>query len=294
MTQHAVIKQAGVPCGALIFFPGAEPWNNTNVGDDQAPGFVLDFTEKNFAAEARCEMQIQIEHTNRMATMGQLTASIVHEVSQPLGATTLNAQAALRWLDCEQPNLTEARDALRRIIRDVSRASAIVRQVRSLSKKEPPREDRVDVNSAIQDVIDMTRTEAMENAVSVRTDLAQGLPLVQGNRVELQQVILNLIVNAVEALKEVGRGVREIQISTTATEANEVLVSVRDTGPGLPPTTLKNLFKAFHTTKPDGLGLGLSICRTIVEAHGGRLWAKADALRGAVFQFALPVRTGRN
>jgi C4-dicarboxylate-specific signal transduction histidine kinase len=294
MTKHAVIEQAGVPCGALIFFPGAEPWNNTNAGENQYAGFVLDLTEKKPAVEARREMQMQIEHANRMATMGQLTASIVHEVSQPLGATILNAQAALRWLDSDQPNLMEAREALSRIVREATRASAVVRQIRNLSKKAPAREDRVDLNSAIRDVMEMTRTEVVENGVSVETELADGLPLVQGNRVELQQVMLNLIVNAVEAMKGVGRGSRELRIKTTASEDNEVLVSVRDTGPGLPPTSLKNLFKAFHTTKPDGLGLGLSICRAIVEAHGGRVWAKANARRGAVFEFALPARANCN
>ena len=220
--------------------------------------------------------------------MDQLTASIAHEVTQPLGATMANAQAALRWLGAEQPNLAEAREALSRIIRDVSRASAIVSGIRNLSKKAPSREDRVDLNSAIRDVVDMTRAEAMESGVSVRTDLAEVLPFVHGNRVELEQVILNLIINAVEAMREMNEGVRELRIATTTTEAGDVLISVCDTGPGLAPAVLKHLFKAFHTTKTNGMGLGLSICRTLVEAHGGRLWAKADALQGTAFQFALP------
>jgi C4-dicarboxylate-specific signal transduction histidine kinase len=222
--------------------------------------------------------------------MGRLTASLAHEVNQPLGATMTNAQAALRWLGAEQPNLMEAREALSRIVRDVSRASAIVHQIRGLGKKTTPREDLVDLNSAIRDVIDMTRSEAMESGVSVRADLAEGLPFVQGNPVELQQVLLNLIINSIEAMREMSKGVRELLIVTATTEADDVLVSVRDTGPGLAPAAIKNLFKAFHTTKPNGLGLGLSICRTIVETHEGELWANADAPRGAVFQFTLPAR----
>jgi C4-dicarboxylate-specific signal transduction histidine kinase len=185
----------------------------------------------------------------------------------------------------------EAREALNRIVRDATRASAIVCQIRNLSKKTPPREDRVDLNSVIRDVIEVTRAQMKECGVSVRADLVRGLPLVQGNRVELQQVVLNLIINAVEAMKDMSKEVRELRITTTTTGTDGVLVSVSDTGPGLAPATLKNLFRPFHTTKADGLGLGLTICRTIVEAHGGRLWAKADALRGAIFQFALPALT---
>ena len=260
-----------------------------NVGENQSAGLVLDSAVPKPATDTRRWTQTET-HTNRLAAMGRLTASLAHEVNQPLGATMTNAQAALRWLGAEQPNLMEAREALSRIVRDVSRASAIVHQIRGLGKKTTPREDLVDLNSAIRDVIDMTRSEAMESGVSVRADLAEGLPFVQGNQVELQQVILNLIVNAIEAMREMSKGVRELLIVTATTEADDVLVSVCDTGPGLAPATIKNLFKAFHTTKPDGLGLGLSICRTIVEAHEGELWAKADALRGAIFQFTLPAR----
>jgi C4-dicarboxylate-specific signal transduction histidine kinase len=289
MTKHSVIEQGRAPCAALSFFPGAEPWNDSNTGENQGAGPVLDSGAQKPATDAWRWIQKEV-HANRLATMGQLTASLAHEVSQPLGATMTNAQAALRWLGADQPNLMEAREALSRIVRDISRASAIVSQIRGLGRKTPPREDWVDLNSTIRDVIDMTRTEAIESAVSVRADLAEGLPFVQGNQVELQQVILNLIVNAIEAMREMSKGVRELLIVTATTEADDVLVSVCDTGPGLAPATIKNLFKAFHTTKPNGLGLGLSICRTIVETHEGELWAKTDALRGAIFQFTLPAR----
>ena len=163
-----------------------------------------------------------------------------------------------------------------------------MRHIRNLSKKAPSRDERVDVNSVICDVIEMTRKEATENGVTIRTDPPQGLAFVQGSRVELQQVLLNLIMNAIEAMSEMNNGTREMRISVTRTEAAEVLVSVRDTGPALAPETLRRLFRAFHTTKPDGLGLGLSICRSISQAHGGRLWANADGRCGAVFQFSLP------
>ena len=257
--------------------------------------FVLDLTERKQAeAEAReserryRETQMQLAHANRVATMGQLTASIAHEVNQPIYATISNAQAALHWLDVELPNLEEAREALGRIVKDGNRAGAVVGRVRALIKGAPPRDDRVEINAAIREVIELAHSEAMKNAVSVQTDLAEGLPLIQGDRVELQQVTLNLILNAIEAMSETTEGPRELMITTGKAGPGEVLVTVRDSGPGLAPATVENLFKAFHTTKPKGMGLGLTICRSIIEGHGGRLWASANAPRGAVFQFTLP------
>ena len=234
------------------------------------------------------ETQMQLAHANRVATMGQLTASIAHEVNQPIAATVTNAQAALRWLGAEPPNLDEVRQALGRIVRDGGRAGAVVGRIRNLIKKAPPGDERVDINAAIREVIELTRSEAMKNGVSVQTELVEGLPPVRGDRVELQQVILNLILNALEAMSEMSEGPRELLITTGKTESGDVLVAVRDSGPGLAPAALEHLFKAFYTTKPNGLGLGLSICRSIIEAHGGRLWASANSPRGAVFQFTLP------
>ena len=263
----------------------------------QAVAFVLDLTERKRAeAEARAseqryrETQMQLAHANRVMTMGQLTASIAHEVNQPIAATLANAQAGLHWLGTETTNLDEARRAFSRIIREVERAGTVVGRIRSLIKGAPRRDERVDINMAIREVVELTHGEAVKNAISVQTDPAEGLPLVPGDRVELQQVILNLILNAVEAMSELSEGPREMLITTSNTESGDVLVAVRDSGPGLAPATLENLFKAFHTTKPNGLGLGLSICRSIVESHGGRLWASANAPRGAVFQFTLPAR----
>src|SRR5271166_3858796 len=236
------------------------------------------------------ETQMQLAHANRVATMGQLTASIAHEVNQPIAATVTNAQAGLRWLGIEPPNLDEARQAFGRIVRDGSRAGTVVGRIRNLIKKEPRGDERVDINAAILEVIELTRGEAMKGSVLVQTEFVEGLPPVRGDRVELQQVILNLIVNALEAMSEISEGSRELWITTGKTESVDVLVAVRDSGPGLASAALEHLFQAFHTTKPNGLGLGLSICRSIIEAHGGKLWASANAPHGAVFQFTLPPR----
>jgi PAS domain S-box-containing protein len=246
-----------------------------------------DITEAKRAADALREMQVELARTNRLEAMGQLTASIAHEVNQPIVATITNANAALRFLDRPAPDLDQAKQALGRILRDGTRAGAVVQRIRSLIKKEPTRDDCVDMSAAVREVIELSRAEAVKSGVSMQTELAEALPVIRGNRVDLQQVILNLILNAVEAMSEVTEGLRELRITTGQTESGDVLVSVSDTGPGLSPVVQENLFKAFYTTKANGLGLGLSICRSTVEAHGGRLSASANAPRGAVFQFTL-------
>jgi C4-dicarboxylate-specific signal transduction histidine kinase len=232
--------------------------------------------------------QAELAHVNRVATMGQLTASIAHEVNQPIAAAVTNAQAALRWLGANPPDLDEVRQTLGRIVENGTRAGNVIGRIRALIKKAPPRKGRFDFNEAVLDVVALSRSEVLRHGVSLQTQLAEGLPLIEGDRIQLQQVVLNLIMNAVEAMSGIADGARELQISTETEAAGGVLVTVRDSGPGLEPASVDRVFEAFYTTKPDGMGMGLAICRSIIEAHGGRLWAAANEPRGAVFQFTLP------
>jgi PAS domain S-box-containing protein len=257
-------------------------------GGDQGVGFVLDLSERKRAEEALGQVQTELAHANRVATMGQLTSSIAHEVSQPIAATIMSAQAALNWLAAEPPALEEVRRSLKNVVRDGYRARDVIDRLRALIKKEPPRKDRLDINEAIREVIEVTRGEVMKHGISVQTCLADGLPLIEGDRVQLQQVILNLLINAVQAMSGLSGGARELLISTERTEPDGVLVVVKDSGPGIAPETHEHLFEAFYTTKAGGLGLGLSICRSIIEAHGGRLWASANVPHGAIFHFTVP------
>ncbi len=217
------------------------------------------------------EAQIALAHANRVTTMGQLTASITHEVNQPITAAVTYALAARRFLSADPPNFREADDALSLIVKEGNRAGEIVERVRALVKKVPARKDIVAIDDAILEVIALTRTEVANNSVSARTQFAEGLPRVQGDRVQLQQVILNLIVNAIQSMRDVEDGNRELHISTVSIEPEGVCVSVRDTGHGLRPESLRRLFEPFYTTKADGMGL--SICCSFSEAHGGLLWA---------------------
>jgi signal transduction histidine kinase len=266
------------------------------------------FTEKeielvtDFAAEAAValditrherqlrEQQMQLAHTNRLVTIGELSASITHEVNQPLAAGRNNVIAALNFLDQNPPDLQEVREALAAAVKDADRVDTIVSRMRALMQKASPQLDRVDMNEALQEVIELTRGEALKNGVSVKTQFEQGLPVIAGDRVQLQQVTLNLILNAVQAMGANSDGARQVLITTRQIESNDLCVGVQDTGPGLSPETLSRLFEPFYTTKPNGMGMGLTICRSIVESHGGRLWATACEPRGALFQFAIPAR----
>ena len=253
-----------------------------------------DITERKRAeAEAReserryREALMELAHANRVTGMGQLTASIAHEVKQPITATVTHAQAGLRFLDAQSVNLNELRDVLTDIVKDGKRAAEIIDRIRDLTKKAPPRKGSLNVNEMIREVVDLTHGEVVKNGVSVRTQLAEGLPLIQADRVQLQQVMLNLIVNAIQAMSGSGDGRRALQISTEA-EVEGVRVGVRDTGPGLAAESLPRLFEPFYSTKAEGMGMGLAICRSIVEAHGGRLWATGCEPRGTSFQFTIP------
>jgi PAS domain S-box-containing protein len=262
---------------------------------DEGVAFVIDLTDRKRAeaavreSERRYrEAQMELAHANRIATMGHLSTSIAHEVNQPIGALVTNAHAALRMLTTQPPDLSEAREALGDIIRDGRRVSDVIDRIRALVKKAPPQKDRLEINETVLEVIALTRAEIAKNGVSVRTELAETLPAIQGDRVQLQQVILNLLINAIEAMSGTSKGLRELLISTAKTDSEGVLIAVQDSGPGLAPEALERPFESFYTTKPGGLGMGLSICRSIIEAHQGRLWASANVPRGAVFQFTVP------
>jgi C4-dicarboxylate-specific signal transduction histidine kinase len=218
-----------------------------------------------------------------------MTASIAHEVNQPLAAVVNNASACLRWLAAA--NLEEARNSAALVIADGHRAGEIIARIRALAKKAPARKEWLDINQTIREVIALARTEVQRGGVALETRLSDDvhyLPLISADRVQLQQVILNLIVNAIEAMSGADNGARELLVRSGTAESRRVLVAVRDSGPGLDPKTLDRLFEAFYTTKPQGMGMGLAISRSIIEAHGGRLWATANQDRGATFQFTLP------
>jgi C4-dicarboxylate-specific signal transduction histidine kinase len=225
---------------------------------------------------------------SRNAALGQMSARIVHEINQPVAALVTNTQAALRFLDGPNPNLKESQQALTRVLQLGNRIVEIVRRMRALAQRVPPQKDDFEINEAIREIISLGQEDLVKNDVSVHTRFAQGLPLVCADQVQLQQVILNLITNAVEAMSGVCEGTRELRISTGQTTSGDILVAVQDSGPGLDAQSLDHLFDAFYSTKPRGLGIGLSICRAIIEAHGGRLWASLSEPHGATFQFTLP------
>ena len=237
--------------------------------------------------------QTELAHVTRVMTLGELTASIAHEVNQPLAAIVTNGNATLRWLAGAKPNLHEARLAVERIIKDSYRASEVITRIRAFVKKRAPRNDLVDLNEVIVEVFALAQNQARHSHVDLKRQLNDDLPLVRGDRVQLQQVILNLIVNGLEAIAKSKDGARELLVSSNADEDENVVVAVSDSGEGLDPAKLESVFEAFFTTKPEGMGMGLAISRTIIEAHGGRLWATANSPRGAVFQFTLPTNAER-
>jgi C4-dicarboxylate-specific signal transduction histidine kinase len=260
--------------------------------------FVLDLTDSKKAELAlreseqrHRELQLELAHANRVSAIGQLSLSIAHEVTQPITAAVLSAESALRWLSAEPPNIAEAQERLGRIAEDVKRVHEIVDRIRSFIKKAPPRRDALAINEAILEVVALTRHEAVKNRVSVETRLTEGLPPVQGDRVQLQQVVLNLIINAVEAMSGSDEGTRQLLINTDKADEKEIRIVVQDSGPGMAPESIDRVFHPFYTTKSSGMGMGLSICRSIIEAHEGRLWATAAEPKGAVFAFTLPVRS---
>jgi PAS domain S-box-containing protein len=263
-------------------------------GRDEGVAFVLELTERKRAeAEAReserryREVQMELAHANRVTTMGHLTASIAHEVNQPLAAIVTNAQVCLRWFTRDVPNLEEVREAAELIARDGKRASDVISRIRALVRKTGSEKEQLNINQAIEEVVHLTKDEALRKGVVLRTERADDLPFVLGDRVQLQQVLLNLIINGMEAMSSVANGVRELLVYSRLHESNQVLVAVQDSGIGVEPENLKKIFDPFYTTKSQGMGMGLAISRSIVENHGGKLWASPNDGPGATFKFTL-------
>jgi len=277
---------------------------------NEGVAFVVDLSDQKRAEEALQRSQTELTHVSRVITVGELTASIAHEVNQPLAAIVTNANAGLRWLAGDSPNLEETGEALRRVAREGNRASVIVARMRALFKKAPPTTERIDINEVIHEVLVLSQGEIQRNRISLHTKLANDLPFIIGDRIQLQQVILNLVLNSLQAMSGIAEGSRELEVSSETISSRhrgsqpqnyersgsvndqwtDVLISVKDSGPGFDPQFIDQLFEAFYTTKPQGLGMGLAISRSIIEAHRGRLWAKPNAQGGAVFQFTLPIR----
>ena len=250
---------------------------------------VVSLSERKRAEEALRSARAELAHINRVTTMGELTASLAHEVTQPIAAAATNAEACLRWLTGDHPNLEEARASALSIVNDAKRAAEIISRIRQLFRKSPPQRESVDVNEIIREMIVLLRSEITRHSISVRAELAADLPPVMGDRVQLQQVMMNLITNSIDAMKDVD-GPRELAIKSQRAEHEQVMVCVSDTGAGLPPQQADQIFSAFFTTKPHGTGMGLSISRSIVEAHSGRLWAADNSSRGASFHITLPTK----
>jgi len=248
-----------------------------------------DITEPKRAEEALRHAQLNLAHISRVTTMGELTASVAHEVNQPIAAALTDARTCLRWLARDIPDIEEARAAAMRIVEDGTRAAEIITRIRLLFRKSPPKIESVDVNESIRETIVLLGNEATRHGISLRTELAPDLPQIIGDRVQLQQVMMNLIMNGIDAMKDVD-GMRELTVNSGRAENEHLLVSVSDTGVGLPPHQADQIFNAFFTTKLQGTGLGLSISRSIIESHGGRLWAAANAPRGASFHVTLPIQ----
>jgi two-component system sensor kinase FixL len=247
-----------------------------------------DITERNQAQEALRRAQAELAHVNRVMTLGELTASIAHEINQPLAGIVANGAACLRWLGRVPPELDEARDAVESLISDGMRASDVIQRIRALSRKTDVLMAKLDVNVVVDDVVRVVQREALDHRILLRLELASTLPAVLGDRVQLQQVIINLVMNGMEAMAAVKGRSRELVIRSRKGEDEQVLIEVQDAGVGVEPENVGRLFNAFFTTKPSGMGMGLSICRSIIEAHGGRIWATRNTGAGATFQFTLP------
>jgi PAS domain S-box-containing protein len=292
--DRAIREKSDYEVEVRVLLPGGMVKNIHIVGHPvlNASGDVVQFvgTSMDISASKRAEeAQADLAHVSRVTTMGELTASLAHEMKQPIAAAAINASTCLRWLEGDTPNIEEARAAAMRISKDAKRAGEIISRIGLFFKKGMSERELVDVNEVIREMIVILRSEAMRYSISLRTELAGDLPQVMGDHVQLQQVLMNLMINGIEAMKDVD-GTRELAIRSQRAENEQVLVSVSDIGVGLPPHQTDQIFNAFFTTKPQGTGMGLRISRSIIESHGGRLWAADNSPRGASFQFTLPAK----
>jgi PAS domain S-box-containing protein len=280
-----------LPEGTIKYIHGLGHPVFSSTGDLlEVVGTQVDVTERKLAEQERerlRQLQADLAHINRVSTMGELTASLAHEIKQPMTAALTDARTCLRWLRRDAPDVSEAREAASRLVTDVSRAAEIISRISLLFKKVASQRELVDVNELIQEMIVLLRNEAARYSISIRSALADDLPKVVADRVQLQQVFMNLMLNGIEAMKDNAIG-SELTVSSQRSEAAEVLISVADAGVGLPPEIAANIFDAFYTTKPQGTGMGLPISRSIIESHGGRLWATPNSGAGAIFLFTLP------
>lgn len=249
---------------------------------------LIDIDDRRRAEAALQAANDRLARASQVASLVELSASIAHEVNQPIAAALANAQAALRWLGRDPPDLSEVREALDDVVKDGTRAGNVIDRIRSLFKNAPPSLENLDITEALTEIVALSRGKALKNGVSLQVQLSEGLPTVRGDRVQLQQVMLNLITNAIEAVSDVDDGNRNVRI-TAGRDDDNVFVTVQDSGPGLTQATLERVFEPFYTTKPSGLGVGLSICRSIIEAHSGALWATNAEKSGAVFSFTVPM-----
>jgi PAS domain S-box-containing protein len=286
-----------LPGGTVKYLHGlAHPVFSSNKELVEVVGTVVDITERKRAENERerlHQLQADLAHINRVSMMGELTASLAHEIKQPIFAASADAETCLRWLERDQPDLVEAQEAALRVMKDVSRASDIINRIVSLFKKGVPQRESVDVKGVIQEMIALLRGEAGRYSISIHAELMEGLPKIEADRVALQQVLMNLMLNAIEAMKEMGTP-GNLTITTQQDENRQILVSVSDTGMGLPPEQTEQIFNAFFTSKPQGTGMGLPISRSIIESHGGRLWATSNSGPGTTFRFTLPLEAAKS